>query len=254
MTAKPRLAYIAQFAHPGSYDKSKWVRVLGGDDETIGFKALLESSGLADAFEYVGISAHEGEDISLDYDVAVLGGSFASVHDDYPWQREIQKWLTAWRRTGKPLMGICGGHQQMSVVLGGHVDKRPEGPVVGSLPITRTEAGRSHFLFRGFTDESPFFFGNFDHVDIAPPGAVTLATRPGLPHAALDHGGGWVSVQFHPETTCDRMATCWAELDPEQSRRYSFIPDCQGMVENFLRHALAVCCENAEASAILQHG
>ncbi|GAN78959.1 type 1 glutamine amidotransferase [Acidocella aminolytica] len=254
MTAKPRLAYIAQFAHPGTYDQSKWVRVLGRDDETIGFKALLDSSGLADAFEYIGVSAHQGEAISLDYDVAVLGGSFASVTDDYPWQREIQKWLTAWRRTRKPLMGICGGHQQMSVNLGGHVGKIPEGPVVGSLPVDRTEAGRRHFLFQGFSDHAPFFFGNFEHVDNAPPGSITLAMRHGLPHAALDYGGGWVSVQFHPETTCDRMATCWAELDPEQSRRYSFIPDCQRMVENFLRHALEARCENARVSAILRNG
>ena len=240
MNPKPRLAYIAQFAHPGSYQKANWVRVLGGDDETIAFAALLEASGLADRFEYIGVRAHEGEEISLDYDMAVLGGSFASVHDGYEWQREIQKWLTAWRVTGKPLLGICGGHQQMSVVLGGRVSRRPEGPVVGSLPVTRTEAGRGHFLFEGFTGESPFFFGNFDHVDIPSPGAVTLATRPGLPHAALDHGGNWVSVQFHPETTCDRMATCWLEIDQEQSRRYSFIPQCQGMVENFLRHGLRV--------------
>jgi GMP synthase-like glutamine amidotransferase len=235
---KPRLAYIAQFAQPGSYDKSKWVRVLGGDDETIGFAALLEAAGLRDEFEYVGVAAHEGEDISLDYDVAVLGGSFASVHDNHPWQREIQSWLIGWRLTGKPLLGICGGHQQMATVLGGQVLKRPEGPVVGSLPVTRTQAGRAHWLFEGFDDEAPFFFGNFDHVATAPPGATVLATRPALPCAALDYGGGWVSVQFHPETTCDRMATCWAELDPTQSRRYSFIPNCQQMVENFLRYSL----------------
>jgi hypothetical protein len=36
------------------------------------------------------------------------------------------------------------------------------------------------------------------------------------------------------------MATCWFEIDPDQSRRYSFIPDCQRMVENFLLHALAL--------------
>jgi GMP synthase-like glutamine amidotransferase len=161
------------------------------------------------------------------------------VHDAHPWQRDIQTWLRAWRATGKPLLGICGGHQQMAVALGGHVGKRPEGPVVGSLPVARTQAGQNHWLFAGFTDDSPFFFGNFDHVDAPPPGALALATRPGLPYAALDYGGNWVSVQFHPETTCDRMATCWFEIDPEQSRRYRFIPDCQMMVETFLRHALA---------------
>jgi len=54
------------------------------------------------------------------------------------------------------------------------------------------------------------------------------------PAAALDHGGNWVSVQFHPETTCDRMATCWSEIDPMQAARYNFIPGCERMIGNFI--------------------
>ena len=45
------------------------------------------------------------------FDAMVLGGTFHSVHDDRPWQQALRKWLNAHRRTGKPLLGICGGHQ-----------------------------------------------------------------------------------------------------------------------------------------------
>lgn len=231
------LLYISQFAEPGSYSKSTWRRIHGGDDETIAIEALLDHIGVLDRLDYRGIKAHEGAPLPESFDEidgVILGGSFASVADNHAWQRQIADWLRRFRLIGKPLMGICGGHQLMSTVLGGRVEKTPTGPEVGSLPVTRTEQGRSHFLFEGFDDDSPFFFGNFDRVIGVPEGTTVLATRPNLPAAALDHGGNWVSVQFHPETTCDRMATCWAELDPGQAARYSFIPGCERMIGNFL--------------------
>lgn len=236
MTRKT-LLFISQFAEPGSYRKSTWRRLHGGDDETIALEALLDSIGVLDGIDYRGVKAHEGEGLPEDLDQVdgvILGGSFASVSDNYPWQIEIAAWLRAWRDTGKPLMGICGGHQLASTVLGGRVEKTPTGPEVGSLPLEITDAGRQHFLFRGFDDASPFFFGNADRVIDIPVGTTVLATRPNLPAAALDHGGKWVSVQFHPESTCDRMATCWAEVDPAQGAAYTFIPGCERMIGNFL--------------------
>jgi GMP synthase-like glutamine amidotransferase len=232
------LMFVSQFADPGSYQKSTWRRIQGGDDETVAFEALLDHIGVLDEIAYRGVKVHEGEDLPADLDAidgVVLGGSFASVGDNYPWQRAIAAWLGDWRRTGKPLMGICGGHQLMSTVLGGRVEKTPTGPEVGSLPVDLTETGRQHYLFDGFDDDSPFYFGNSDRVVALPEGTTVLATRPALPAAALDHGGNWVSVQFHPETTCDRMATCWAEIDMRQAARYSFIPGCERMIGNFLR-------------------
>jgi len=236
MTRKT-LLFISQFAEPGSYSKSTWRRIHGGDDETVMIEALLDHIGVLDRLDYIGIKAHEAEPLPADLDAidgVILGGSFASVSDDYAWQQQIGAWLKRWRATGKPLMGICGGHQLMSSILGGRVEKIPAGPEVGSLAVTRTEAGRGHYLFEGFDDASPFFFGNSDRVIEPTEGTMVLATRPNLPAAALDHGGNWVSVQFHPEMTCDRMATCWAEIDPAQSARYSYIPGCERMVGNFI--------------------
>lgn len=234
---RPRLVFISQFANPGSWKPQTWRRVLGHDDEVAAFRALLDSLGVLDRIDFAGCQAHMGEALPEDADAVVLGGSFASVSDVFPWQLALQDWLHRWRATGKPLMGICGGHQLMTVALGGRVERSPSGPEVGSLPVSRTAAGRGHPLFDGFDDEAPFFFGNFDRVTAPSPGAVVLATRPGLPAAALDHGGNWVSVQFHPETTCDRMATCWAETDAARGAAYHFIPGCERMILNYLRFA-----------------
>lgn len=234
---RPRIAYISQFADPGSYNPETWCRVHGQDDEVVAFEALLKGLGIRDRFDYVGVHAHRGEaliDKLKDVDAVFLGGSFASVSDGYPWQRTILEWLQAWRATGRPLMGICGGHQLMATVLGGEVTRNPEGATVGSLPVTITEEGERHFLFNGFDNSSLFYFGNFDRVSYVPEGSVILATRRGLPAAALDHGGNWVSVQFHPETTCDRMATCWMEIDRIQATEYRFIVGSDRMILNFL--------------------
>jgi GMP synthase-like glutamine amidotransferase len=239
MMTRPTLLFISQFAAAGTYDKAIWRRVQGEDDETIPFKAMLDSLGVGDALNVRAVRAHEGEPLPDDLDAidaVVLGGSFASVGDGHPWQQAIAAFLKEWRATGKPLFGICGGHQVMATVLGGRVERAPT-PHVGSLPVTRTEAGIRHPLFAGFDDASPFFFGNFDSVVEPPPGAVILATRPGLPAAAIDHGGRWLSVQFHPESTADRMATCLLVIDPAQASAYSFIPGCERMVLNFLRFA-----------------
>ena len=235
--SRKTLLFISQFAQPGTYSRATWRRVQDGDDETRALATLLDHIGLIDRLDYRGVKAHEGEPLPEDLDgidAVILGGSFASVSDGYPWQTAISAWAQRWRDTGKPMMGICGGHQLMSTLLGGRVEKSPTGPEVGSLPVTRTLAGHAHFLFDGFGDDDRFFFGNFDRVVAVPEGTTVLATRPNLPAAALDHGGSWVSVQFHPESTCDRMATCWAELDPQQGARYTFIPGCEAMMRNFI--------------------
>ena len=237
---RPTLVFISQFADPGTYDKSLWRRVQGEDDETVPFGTMLDALGVTPAVAFRPIRAHEGEPLPDNLgavDAIVLGGSFGSVHDGHPWQQAIARFLLAWRATGKPLLGICGGHQLMTTVLGGRVERSPHGPEVGSLPVARTAAGAAHPLFDGFDDASCFYFGNSDRVVEPSPGATVLATRPNLPAAALDHGGAWLSVQFHPETTCDRMATCWAELDPARGSAYRFIPGCERMILNFVRRA-----------------
>ncbi|MFG1345181.1 type 1 glutamine amidotransferase [Xanthobacter autotrophicus DSM 431] len=237
---RPTLLFISQFAQPGTYNKALWRRVQGEDDETVPILALMDALAVTPAVNVRTIRAHEGERLPDDLggiDAVILGGSFASVADDYPWQRAIARFLAAWRATGKPLLGICGGHQIMTTVLGGRVERSPHGPEFGSLPVTPTTAGAAHPLFEGFEDGALFHFGNFDRVVEPSAGSVVLATRPNLPAAALDHGGAWVSVQFHPEITCDRMATCWAELDPSKAAAYRFIPGCERMILNFIRSA-----------------
>lgn len=234
---RPRVAYISQFGEPGTYNPAIFTRTIGQDNEVMAIEALLQSINVLDKIEFIGVHAHRGEQLKGridDVDAVILGGSFACVRDNYAWQRTILDWLVEWRKTGRPLMGICGGHQLMSVALGGKVDRVPGGATVGSLPVQLTDAGKRHYLFEGFDDSSLWLFANGDRVETVPPDTTVLATRQGLPHAAIDHGGNWVSVQFHPEMTCDRMAMCWLEENPANAALYSFVVGAERMIGNFL--------------------
>lgn len=234
--SKPTVLFISQLGGPGSYDPAMFCRMAGGDDETEWMRLALMSAGVGDAIEYRAVHVCRGEALpsTEGVDAVILGGSIASVHDGHDWQAATREFLRAWRATGRPWFGICGGHQIASQLEGGTVGVNPHGVTAGSFAVERTEAGRDHFLFDGFDDDDAFHWGNYDRVETPPPGATVLATRPGLPAAALDHGGGWYSVQFHPEATADLFGAVWGALDPAKAANYRVLPGTERMLRNFL--------------------
>jgi len=233
---RPVVLFVSQLGAEGSYNPRSFCRMPGGDDETVWMRACLDSLNLLDRIKYRAARIHRGENLpdTEGVDAIILGGSIASVHDGHEWQGRMRGYLRGWRDTGKPFFGICGGHQLASVELGGSVGANPDGVTAGSYPVQRTPAGDRHFLFDGFAPDAPFHWGNYDRVETPPPGSTVLATRPGLPAAAIDHGGNWVSVQFHPEATADLFGAVWAELDPPKAANYRPIPFCERMLANFL--------------------
>jgi len=238
--AKPRLrlAYIAQLAVPQGVDRRAFSRLRGGDDEVEAFRGLLEGLGLEGAFDLIGVHADRGEAPSLDYDAVVLGGSFASVNDHHPWQARMIEWLGRYRATGRFFLGICGGHQLACSALGGVVDRREAGLVLGTMAAELTDAGQGHWLFDGMGAEPLFQFAHFDHVTQMPPGSAVLARCLGTV-AAADLGGGWVTTQFHPEVACDRLAAYYHALVEDRAVRFGYVTGAEQLIGNFLRRALA---------------
>ncbi|MCS7107133.1 MAG: glutamine-hydrolyzing GMP synthase [Acidilobaceae archaeon] len=120
----------------------------------------------------------------------VLSGGPLSVtegrHD------EIAKSLL---RLGKPLLGICYGHQLLAKVLGGSVGRSPA-PEFGP---TKVELSPDE-LFEGIPAKVTVWMSHNDAVLEAPPGAKVLARTRGSPVAAMRYGAHW-SVQWHPEVS-----------------------------------------------------
>ncbi len=232
-----RVVFLSQFGMPGSYDPAIFSDAPGGDDEGHWIGLQLAGLGLTDRIAYSsrrichGALPPEPEEA----DIAILGGSLHSVQDDLPYQRRLKDWFARWRAAGRPLFGICGGHQLMAHWQGAPVDRVPDGPVCATEAIRLTQAGRSHPLFAGLeSSELDFHFGNYERVARLPDGAVLLAERPDLPAMAVDHGAGWWSVQFHPEADRDIFVMSWGDKGPGFRHNYRPVPRSTQLLRNFL--------------------
>eukprot|EP01046_Picozoa_sp_COSAG06_P056605 COSAG06_NODE_10762_length_1621_cov_2.371222_2_plen_254_part_00 len=118
--------------HPEGADDAQWLaRTLGTSSVRLTTLSISNGAALPDASQF---------------DAIVLGGTFHGVYEGRPWQLPLRGWLEAHRKTGKPLLGICGGHQAMAVATGGTVARRPGGPQVGSIAVDVTAAGAEHPL------------------------------------------------------------------------------------------------------------
>ena len=235
-----RVLFVSMIGQPGRYDPAVYEDQPGGDNEVHWVFLQLRELGLADRIEYHGVFVCRGEALPdpQEADAVILGGSYHSVHDDLDWQHATRGWLQRYRGTGRPLLGICGGHQMIAELDGApvrHIDGGSK--LAGTLPVRLTAAGRGHFLFEGYGAEPEFHFANEEHVAALPAGATLLATRAELPCAALDHGGGWCSVQFHPEATADSMVVSWRPTHPEFAANYRPLANGNLLLKNFLQGA-----------------
>ena len=231
-----RVLFVSMIGQPGRYDASIYEGLPGGDDEVHWVFLQLRALGLADRIEYHGVFVCRGEALPAadEADAVILGGSYHSVHDDLDWQHATRDWLREYRAYGKPLLGICGGHQMICDLAGAPVRHIPTGQMAATLPVTLTEAGRHHFLFAGYEDTALFHFANEEYVAEHPQGTIILATRPELPCAALDHGGNWYSTQFHPEATAESMQVSWRPTHPEYAVNYHPLENGSLLLKNFL--------------------
>ena len=207
----------------------------GNDVEWV--RARLVEAGLGQRVSVTGVDVCAGGELppSVGFDVAIVGGSYHNVNEGHAWQHRTMEWLREWRRGGRPMLGICGGHQMAAVLLGGSVSPMGgEHPWVGTMPVRVTDEGRDHYLFAGLDGDPHVHLGHYDHVERTPSGARLLAEREGVVQA-LDFGGGWIGVQFHPEASAEVMERSWGDSHVDAVGRYRSSAAGARIVANFLR-------------------
>jgi GMP synthase (glutamine-hydrolysing) len=169
--------------------------VLGelGDYDAM-FARLLDGQG----FEFVPFNVVDGEFPAGPHaaDGWLVTGSKHGAYEDHPWIAPLETLIREIRDSGRPLVGVCFGHQIIAQALGGSVVKHPDGWRVGATDYE--------------IDGTPLTLNAWhqDQVVTVPPGAEVVGRAEGCDVAALRYGDRIFTVQPHPEfgaTMMDRL-------------------------------------------------
>lgn len=138
----------------------------------------------------------------------VFGGPMSANDDHLPGIRAELEWIEKHALpSGRPLLGICLGGQQIARVLGARVGKHRDGLVeIGYYEVTPTESG-GDFL------ECPTVFYQW-HTETfeIPDDAVHLAHNENFAGQAFRYDGCTYAIEFHPEMTRE-MVDSWCQSE-----------------------------------------
>lgn len=126
-------------------------------------------------------------------DAWLITGSRHGVYEDHPWLPRLEELVREIVASGKPLVGVCFGHQVIAQALGGKVVKFPGGWAVGR---TLYDFGDETLALNAWHQ---------DQVIELPPNAQVIASNEFCENAALVIGQNVLTIQPHPEFTADMI-------------------------------------------------
>jgi GMP synthase (glutamine-hydrolysing) len=121
----------------------------------------------------------------------LITGSKHGAYEDHPWIPPLEDLIRAIHASGRPLVGVCFGHQIIAQAMGGTVEK-----FAGGWSVGRTE-----YTLDGKTVALNAW--HQDQVTQVPQGARVVGSSDFCANAMLAYGDSIWTVQAHPEFTPD---------------------------------------------------
>ena len=125
----------------------------------------------------------------------LITGSRHGAYEDHPFIAPLEALIREIVAAGRPLVGVCFGHQIVATALGGRVEKHAGGWAIGRTAYEIEGLGAVHLNA-----------WHQDQVTELPPGARVAGTGPGCRVAALEYGPGVWTIQPHPEFASELVA------------------------------------------------
>ena len=149
--------------------------------------------------EFIQIRNNEFPDDINKWDAFLITGSPAGAYDDFEWIAPLEELIRSIVRAGKPLVGICFGHQIIAQALGGKVVKSDKGWGIGVRDVALHDEGPP-IASKNNTSLSLIYFHQ-DQVIEPPQGATVFAGDDFCPIAGYTIGDSVLTFQGHPEFT-----------------------------------------------------
>lgn len=144
-------------------------------------------------FEFHIWSVVDGDfpDSAVDADGWLITGSKFGAYEGHDWIPPLEQLILAIRDTGRPLVGVCFGHQIIAKALGGKVEKFDGGWSVGRTEYTVNGAPMALNAWHQ------------DQVTALPQGAQVVGSSDFCANAALLYDNQIWTIQPHPEFNAD---------------------------------------------------
>ena len=156
------------------------------------FARLLSGHGFD--FETYNVVDEDYPDAPDACDGWLITGSKHGVYEDHPWIAPLEEFIRAVLASGRPMIGVCFGHQIIAQALGGTVIKYPGGWSVG----------REEYEIEG--ERLALNAWHQDQVIDPPEGAEVIGVSDFCANAALRIGETILTIQPHPEFSADIVA------------------------------------------------